>query len=140
MARFVMSDPVWGRGTNAMLEYRDIIGDYKGFPGRNPHREHEESCYDDDYCNNKCCTKGPHHEYEYDQHRHEDQDYDGDRYYEGRVPDYFQDEEDVPLLQSYSLATSPGLSAGSAGLSGKMLSSPDDEDDSHGDEDAVDNL
>lgn len=81
-----------------MPEYRDTIGDYEGFPGRDPYREHEASCYDDDYCNNKCCTKGYHHEYDYDQHSHEDHEYDGDQEYEGRVPDYSWDEKDAPLL------------------------------------------
>lgn len=134
MARFVMPCLFLGLGTNLMPEYRDTIGDYKGFPGRDPYREHEASCYDNDYCDNKCCTKGSHDEYDYDQHKHEDQDYDGERQYEGRVPDYFWDEKDAPLLQSYSLVSSPDLDEHVEVLSGEESVLPDNEDDSQDDE------
>lgn len=134
MARFVMISTSLGLGTNVMPEYRDTIGDYKGFPGRNPYREHEASCYDDDYCNNKCCTKDLHHEYEYDHHSHEEQNYDGERQYEGRVPEYFWDEKDAPLLQLYNLVTSSDLDEDAKVPSGKELVSLDTDDDSQDDE------
>ncbi|KAJ4387710.1 hypothetical protein N0V93_008309 [Gnomoniopsis smithogilvyi] len=68
-------------------EYHDSIGDYEGFPGRDPHRQHEKSCYDDDYCNYKCCSEDHHDEDDHDwedehdshTHHHENHEYDWDQ-------------------------------------------------------------
>ncbi|KAJ4406333.1 hypothetical protein N0V82_010134 [Gnomoniopsis sp. IMI 355080] len=75
-------------------EYHDTIGDYEGFPGRNPYRQHEKSCYDDDYCSYKCCYKDDHHEDDYDW----EDEYKGHRhhYNEDQEDHYYGDDDEYP--------------------------------------------
>lgn len=98
-----MSDII-GLSTNPMPDYQNHIGDYKGFPGRNPYRHHEDSCYDDYYCYKKCCFDKDHDEDDHNgvdghgghREHHWDPEDGWDRQDEGRVPDRWGEEDNAP--------------------------------------------
>lgn len=129
---------------NLLPDYHDTIGDYKGFPQRNPYRQHEKSCYDDDYCSYKCCYKDHHHEDVYDweheykghrQHHDEDQEDDWAQQDERRVPNRWWDEDDSPSSRPDGTVNPPEFDEGTKDLSEKPTHPPDDEDRSRDDDD-----
>lgn len=144
--------------TDSMPEYENSIGDYKGFPGRNPYRHQEKSCYDDDYCAYRCCFNQYNHEYDDDwedehgkhRHYHEDQQNDNDwedehdrhrnrnrHHHEDHkerqdrepVPGQWQDEDEAPSFRHHGVENSPGSDEGAEGASAEQYVLPDDGND-----------